>query len=174
MFLWNKKYIFSCKFDLRGWAGDKKTCTRPISGNNTTFLRPNITTWNHEGPQEISFLDKSEKETWACIFSFFKSELVLICCYFVLTWNLFVVSAVAADLWVTHGTINKLEYHVEYHVRKTFIYNSLLTSACLWSRVRLALNKNQKYFLPADYKLSKMQFLFLIHTKGHKNVKGNL
>ena len=41
VFFWNKKYIFSHTFDLRGRVGDKTIFTQPISGNKTTFFWPN-------------------------------------------------------------------------------------------------------------------------------------
>ena len=37
---WNKKYIFSYRFDLCGRVGDKNIFTQPISGNKTTFFWP--------------------------------------------------------------------------------------------------------------------------------------
>ena len=38
VFFLNKKYIFSCTFDLCGRVGHKKKFTQPISGNKITFF----------------------------------------------------------------------------------------------------------------------------------------
>ena len=38
---------------------------------------------------------------------------------------------------------------------KIFLYKSILGSACLWSRVRLTINKKQKYFSLADHQLTE-------------------
>ena len=68
----------------------------------------------------------------------------------------------------SHGTIARKEKHV----RKSF-YKGLLNSAYLWRRVRLAINKTQKYFLLPDHQLLlNSNFWFLLKDK--KRIKANL
>ena len=50
------------------------------------------------------------------------------------------------------------------HLRK-WHYESLLNSAYLWSRARLATNEIQKYFSLPVAKLLKIWFLILVSTK---------
>ena len=48
----------------------------------------------------------------------------------------------------------ELQYQQEWHARK-FLHKSLLNSACLWSRARLATNKKQKYLSLPDHQYAE-------------------
>ena len=64
----------------------------------------------------------------------------------------------------------ELSYKQGLHRRKSF-YKSLLNSAYLWSRARLAINKKQSYFLLQDHQLAKNLILFLASVKEQKRDK---
>ena len=55
--------------------------------------------------------------------------------------------------------------------RKKILLQSLLNLAYLWSRARLAINKNQIYFLLPEHQLAENVFLLLVSIKGQKENK---
>ena len=55
---------------------------------------------------------------------------------------------------INHGTIIQTTITC-----KKIIYKSLLNLACLWSRARLAVNKNQRYFSLSDHQLAERLIL---------------
>ena len=61
----------------------------------------------------------------------------------------------------------ELLYEQEQHVRKSF-YKSLLNSAHVWSRARLAISKKQNYFWLEDHQLAEDLILVLVSMKGQK------
>ena len=65
-----------------------------------------------------------------------------------------------------HGTVNENEWYA-----RNFLFKSLLNSACLRSKLRLAINKKQKYFSLPDHKLSKNTIYFGLYERTEKGLK---
>ena len=72
--------------------------------------------------------------------------------------------------WLKITLCMELWYEQEKHVRK-FVYKSLLHSAWLWSRARLAINKNINISRYQTTNLLKTWFLFLVCRKGQREDK---
>ena len=57
---------------------------------------------------------------------------------------------------------------------KKIFHKSLLNSACLWSRARLAINKKTNRFSLLDKQLKENLFFFLVFRKGKQRDQSKL